>query len=513
MIIPPGATDVSTYFKLVNPTTGVPVTGATIANLDATYVRDRASAVKADLTALGSADAAHSDNKGYEVDGTNAPGLYRVDWPDAAFAAGSARVQLVVNGAAVDPAVIEVELLPWQTPVTGATVRAVDGADAVLAPAATALSSDTWTGTKAGYLDVAVSSRGTGAALDAAGVRAAVGLASANLDSQIGDVPTNSELATALAGADDAVLAAIALLNDLSSAGAQAAAAAALAAYDAATGADVTVLGSPMQAGAAVALAALQPNYAPAKAGDAMALTAAYDAAKTAAPASTALSTATWTSDRAAKLDFLTGAVATASKLLSYVKSLARKDITADSDIGGGYDPEDHSLEAQGDAVAGSSATPDEIAAALSAMGYTVTSNDNTDTDEVSRTRGDAWTIAFADLGDVDGWTKFTFTIKRRESETDAEALLQVEQIVGDSNGVTVLFGDDPGDMATDGELSVTDDDEGDFEIYVGAAITAQFPLRSGLIFDLQGIDENGDPHTLARGRFTVTYDVTRATS
>lgn len=34
--------------------------------------------------------------------------------------------------------------------------------------------------------------------LDAAGIRAAVGLASANLDTQLGDVPTNAELATAL---------------------------------------------------------------------------------------------------------------------------------------------------------------------------------------------------------------------------------------------------------------------------------------------------------------------------
>lgn len=54
--------------------------------------------------------------------------------------------------------------------------------------------------------------------LDAAGVRDAVGLASANLDTQIDALPTNAELATALAGADDATLAAIAALNNLSAA-------------------------------------------------------------------------------------------------------------------------------------------------------------------------------------------------------------------------------------------------------------------------------------------------------
>jgi hypothetical protein len=44
------------------------------------------------------------------------------------------------------------------------------------------------------YLDVAVSSRGTGTALDAAGVRGAVGLASANLDTQLAALPTTTVL-------------------------------------------------------------------------------------------------------------------------------------------------------------------------------------------------------------------------------------------------------------------------------------------------------------------------------
>ena len=110
MIVIPGTTDVTTYFKLVDPTTGAPETGLTITDLDVTYVRDRAAAVKSDATALGSVTAAHTDNAAIEVDPTNAPGLYRVDWPDAAFATGSDRVQLIVNGAAIDPAFIEADL-------------------------------------------------------------------------------------------------------------------------------------------------------------------------------------------------------------------------------------------------------------------------------------------------------------------------------------------------------------------------------------------------------------------
>lgn len=58
---------------------------------------------------------------------------------------------------------------------------------------------------------------GSVTALDTA-VRAAVGLASANLDTQLGDIPTNAELATSQAAADDATLAALAALNNLSAA-------------------------------------------------------------------------------------------------------------------------------------------------------------------------------------------------------------------------------------------------------------------------------------------------------
>jgi len=65
--------------------------------------------------------------------------------------------------------------------------------------------------------DIGVAGAGlTAAGLSASGVRTAVGLASANLDTQLGDLPTNSELSTALGTADDAVLAAIAALENLS---------------------------------------------------------------------------------------------------------------------------------------------------------------------------------------------------------------------------------------------------------------------------------------------------------
>ncbi len=52
--------------------------------------------------------------------------------------------------------------------------------------------------------------------LSQANIRTAIGLGSANLDTQLDALPTNGELSTALGTADDAVLAAIAALNNLS---------------------------------------------------------------------------------------------------------------------------------------------------------------------------------------------------------------------------------------------------------------------------------------------------------
>lgn len=75
--------------------------------------------------------------------------------------------------------------------------------------------------------------------LSQANVRTAVGLASANLDTQLDALPTNAELATSQAAADDATLAAIAALNNLSAAQVNAEVDTALADYDAPTNAEM----------------------------------------------------------------------------------------------------------------------------------------------------------------------------------------------------------------------------------------------------------------------------------
>jgi hypothetical protein len=109
-----GSTDVTRYVMLRDSAAGTPETGYTITNLDLQYTRNRsAPATKVDATALAATNSAHGDNQAIEVDGTSSPGLYRIDWPDAAFATGVDKVILTVSGTGLDPAVEEIQLVNY----------------------------------------------------------------------------------------------------------------------------------------------------------------------------------------------------------------------------------------------------------------------------------------------------------------------------------------------------------------------------------------------------------------
>jgi len=110
MIVTSGSTDVTTYFLLRDSTDHFPKSDITVTGLDLYYVKARAAiSTKADATALSLATSAHADNKAFNV----GQGIYRIDWPDAAFsgAAGST-VQLIVVASGVDTTVLEVEISP-----------------------------------------------------------------------------------------------------------------------------------------------------------------------------------------------------------------------------------------------------------------------------------------------------------------------------------------------------------------------------------------------------------------
>jgi len=106
-----------TVLILIRDTDGAPKTGLTFESggIDVCYTRvetDNDVVVTAGAPATQTLTGVHSDWGFVEVDSTNAPGIYRLDIADGAFAAGawSAVVSLICTGC--DPVHIEFILVP-----------------------------------------------------------------------------------------------------------------------------------------------------------------------------------------------------------------------------------------------------------------------------------------------------------------------------------------------------------------------------------------------------------------
>jgi len=142
MIVTAGSTNVSVYYYIVQDASatspGEPVTGLLFSDIEtggsASYVRQ--GAVRTDLTliTLASASAAHADGGFILVDDTNMPGLYRCDYPDAAFATGIDQVflQIVVasaNNAVAAPILVDITDVDLRDAVRGG-MTALPGAAA-----------------------------------------------------------------------------------------------------------------------------------------------------------------------------------------------------------------------------------------------------------------------------------------------------------------------------------------------------------------------------------------------
>jgi hypothetical protein len=121
-----GTTSITRYVMAVDSSDGSPETGATITNFDLQYTRyGAAPAAKVDATELAATNSVWDDNKMKEIDGASSPGLYRVDWPNAAFAAGAEGVLLSVTHTGFHPAVEDIAL------VDNVIGDALDGSDRV----------------------------------------------------------------------------------------------------------------------------------------------------------------------------------------------------------------------------------------------------------------------------------------------------------------------------------------------------------------------------------------------
>ena len=123
---------------------------------------------------------------------------------------------------------------------------------------------------------------------------------------------------------------------------------------------------------------------------------------------------------------------------------------------------------------------------------------------EITRRRGDSWEITLADLS-LEGCTEVWFTIKRGHDYIDDDAFLMVTL----TGGLVRLNG--AAAEAGDAALAITGTHDA-ATITVRAEATAQLPTGT-FVYDLQWMDAAGDIHTVSLGTFTVSSDVTRATS
>jgi len=122
MIVKAGSANVSVYYYIVQDASGTspgePVTGLLFSDIEtggsASFMRQGAARVDLTLITLASASATHADGGFILVDDANMPGLYRCDYPDAAFVTGVDQTfcQIVVasaNNAVAAPILIDID--------------------------------------------------------------------------------------------------------------------------------------------------------------------------------------------------------------------------------------------------------------------------------------------------------------------------------------------------------------------------------------------------------------------
>lgn len=228
-----GTTSYTVYLFIQNSssTTGAGLTGLVYnsAGLVAYYVRNRGSATAITL-ATQTVTGGFSSGGFVEVDATNMPGVYRLDLPDAVLASGSDFAVVALKGATnMAPVALEIQLtgcdlndaadlgltaLTGHVPqtgdafarigVNGAGLTAIDLPDQTMnitgnitgnlsgSVGSVTGAVGSVTGNVGGNVVGSVASVTAAVTPDAASVRSAVGLASANLDTQLSGIQSDT---------------------------------------------------------------------------------------------------------------------------------------------------------------------------------------------------------------------------------------------------------------------------------------------------------------------------------
>jgi len=124
----------------------------------------------------------------------------------------------------------------------------------------------------------------------------------------------------------------------------------------------------------------------------------------------------------------------------------------------------------------------------------------------ISIRRGDSLSLTITGLGTLTGYSKIWFTVKRRSSDADSEAVLQIEQSVG------LVYINGAAGTAANGAITVNDATTGSITITLQEAAADDLPALTGGVWDVQSLISS-TVTTHATGSITIAADVTRAVS
>ncbi len=153
-----------------------------------------------DITTLGTwADPGANSIRFKEVSATYHPGLYEIQILDSRFSVANAQSMVITVTGVTDLLTVDYEIILEQVDRQDATAFGLSRMDAAITSRSSHSAADVWavaTRVLTAGTNI-VLAKGVGVTgfndLDAAGVRGAVGLAAANLDAQLGDIPTVAE--------------------------------------------------------------------------------------------------------------------------------------------------------------------------------------------------------------------------------------------------------------------------------------------------------------------------------
>ena len=118
--------------------------------------------------------------------------------------------------------------------------------------------------------------------------------------------------------------------------------------------------------------------------------------------------------------------------------------------------------------------------------------------------RGDSLSCAITGLGDISGRSKLWFSVKKRLSDADTAAIVQIEETAG------LVYLNGAAGVAISGDITITDAVAGNIVVVMEESATDDLVPAEGLYYDVQMLTAGGAVTTLTRGWCNVTGDITR---